>query len=273
MVKHSIKSVSASNSSHIVTAALSLILLTGFTGTTQDAGAKAIAQNTVVKQDAPKKSSEYGEMQNGKDFVATMTKVAQGANDYTFKCVISTYKDGKVIKEGGQFYYKKPNMMKMEVTNGSKKGSVAVLGTDGKVRGHLGGMLSMFSGTIGKDSNMLRSANGFSMMDSDYETLLRDLNKQLAEGSTCVVTVAPVAVASAGGVKQHVIEVYKNIDSDKDKELTQRIFVDVKSNLPEQWNLYKTEKLFSSTDWKELKVNIGLTEDDFSLRPKKNDKG
>lgn len=273
MVNHSIKSVSAFKSSHVATAALSLVLLTGFSAVTQIADAKAIAQATVAKTEAIRKSSEYGDMQNGKDFVATMTKVAQGANDYTFKCVISTYKDGKVIKEGGQFYYKKPNMMKMEVTNGAKKGAVAVLGTDGKVRGHLGGMLSMFSGTIGKDSNMLRSANGFSMMDSDYETLLRDLNKQLAEGSTCIVTVNPVAIASAGGAKQHVVEVYKNIDSDKDKELTQRIFVDVKSNLPEQWNLYRTEKLFSSTDWKDIKVNIGLTEDDFSLKPKKGAKG
>lgn len=265
---HSI--LNSANTRRCVTLALSLVVLSAVS-----AGNGATAKDEVKAQaslmhDLPKKL-EFGNMKDGRDFVTSMTKTASGAHDYTFKCVINTFRSGKVIKEEGTFYYKRPSLMKMEVTDGSKKGAVAVMGTDGKVRGHLGGMLKMFSGTVSKDSDMLKSANGFSMMDSDYDTLLKDLQKQLNEGAKCFVTTAPVTVAHTGD-KVYVLEVYKNIDSDKEKDLTQRVFIDTKTNLPEQWNLYRQDQLFSSTDWKEVKINIGLTDDVFSLKGKKEGK-
>ena len=232
---------------------------------------KDVKVQTTLMHDLPKKL-EFGHMKDGRDFVQTMSKTAESASDYTFKCVINTYRDGKVIKEEGNFYYKRPSMMKMEVTDGAKKGAVAVLGTDGKVRGHLGGMLKMFSGTIGKDSGLLKSANGFSMMDSDYETLLKDLQKQISQGSTCLVTPTPVTVAHTGE-KVYVLEVYKQVDKDKEKDLTQRVFIDQKTMLPEQWNLYKQDQLFSSTDWKDVRLNIGLSNEVFSLKGKKDKEG
>ncbi len=241
------------------------------TGAMAKQDAKDVKVSATLMHDLPKKL-EFGQMKDGKDFVTSMTKTAEHANDYTFKCIISTFRSGKVIKEEGVFYYKRPSLMKMEVTEGAKKGAVAVLGTDGKVRGHLGGMLKMFSGTIGKDSGLLKSANGFSMMDSDYDTLLKDLQRQLNEGATCLVTPSPVAVAHTGE-KVYVLEVYKNVDGDKELDLTQRVFIDQKTNLPEQWNLYKQDQLFSSTDWKEVKVNIGLSDDVFSLKGKKDKEG
>ncbi|HIA53891.1 MAG TPA: hypothetical protein EYN91_17665 [Candidatus Melainabacteria bacterium] len=232
---------------------------------------KDVKVQAALMHDLPKKL-EFGQMKDGRDFVQSMSKTAETANDYTFKCIINTFRDGKVIKEEGIFYYKRPSMMKMEVTEGAKKGAVAVLGTDGKVRGHLGGMLKMFSGTIGKDSNLLKSANGFSMMDSDYETLLRDLQKQISQGATCLVTSSPVAVAHTNE-KVYVLEVYKQVDNDKEKDLTQRVFIDPKTGLPEQWNLYKQDQLFSSTDWKDVKLNIGLSNEVFSLKGKKDKEG
>lgn len=250
---------------------LSMVVLSSVSGSI---GATAKEDKDVKVQanlmhDLPKKM-EFGQMKDGRDFVQSMSKTATSANDYTFKCVINTFRDGKVIKEEGQFYYKRPSLMKMEVTEGAKKGAVAVLGTDGKVRGHLGGMLKMFSGTIGKDSGLLKSANGFSMMNSDYETLLRDLQKQISQGATCLVTPAPVTVAHTGD-KVYVLEVYQQVDSDKQKDLTQRVFIDQKTGLPEQWNLYRQDQLFSSTDWKDVKVNIGLTNEVFSLKGKKDE--
>lgn len=250
---------------------LSLVVLSTISAGTVASAKQDVKVEASLMHDLPKKL-EFANMKDGREFVTSMTKTAERANDYTFKCAINTYRNGKVIKEQGTFYYKRPSLMKMEITEGSKKGAVAVLGSDGKVRGHLGGMLKMFSGTIGKDSGLLKSANGFSMMDSDYDTLLKDLVKQLNDGSKCVVTSSPVAVAHTNE-KVYVLEVYKNVDNDKEKDLTQRVFIDPKTNLPEQWNLYKQDQLFSSTDWKDVKVNIGLSDEVFSLKGKKDNQG
>jgi len=260
-----------SNSRRCMSMLLSLAVLSAIGTGTAATAKQDVKVEATLAHDLPKKL-EFGHMKDGKDFVQTMTKAAQGANDYTFRCVINTFRDGKVIKEEGNFYYKRPSMMKMEVTEGAKKGAVAVLGTDGKVRGHLGGMLKIFSGTIGKDSDLLKSANGFSMMNSDYETLLRDLQRQISQGSTCLVTPAPVSVAHTGE-KVYVLEVYKQVDNDKEKDLTQRVFIDQKTGLPEQWNLYKQDQLFSSTDWRDVKLNIGLSNEVFSLKGKKDKEG
>ena len=261
---------STNTRARLLTMLLSLVVLSSVSAGTQALASKDAKTEVTLMHDLPKKL-EFGNMKDGREFVSAMTKTAQSANDYTFKCAINTFRDGKVIKEQGNFYYKRPSLMKMEVTEGARKGAVAVLGTDGKVRGHLGGMLSLFSATIGKDSGMLKSANGFSMMDSDYDTLLKDLVKQLNEGSTCLVTTAPVTVAHTGD-KVYVLEVYKDINGDKEKDLTQRVFIDQKTNLPEQWNLYRQDQLFSSTDWREVRVNIGLSDDVFNLKGKKDDK-
>jgi len=255
-----------------MTMLLSAVVLCAVGGSVASAkDEKDVKVQATLSHDLPKKL-EFGQMKDGRDFVQNMSKTAEGANDYTFRCVINTFRDGKVIKEEGIFYYKRPSMMKMEVTEGAKKGAVAVLGTDGKVRGHLGGMLKIFSGTIGKDSDLLKSANGFSMMNSDYETLLRDLQRQISQGSTCLVTPAPVSVAHTGE-KVYVLEVYKQVDNDKEKDLTQRVFIDQKTGLPEQWNLYKQDQLFSSTDWRDVKLNIGLSNEVFSLKGKKDKEG
>ncbi len=254
-----------------MTMLLSLVVLSTVSAGIEAAAAKDAKVEATLMHDLPKKL-EFGNMKDGRDFVSSMTKTTERANDYTFKCIINTYRSGKVIREQGTFYYKRPSLMKMEVTEGAKKGAVAVLCPDGKVRGHLGGMLKMFSGTIGKDSGMLKSANGFSMMDSDYDTLLKDLVKQLNDGAKCIVTSAPVTVAHTGD-RVYVLEVYKNVDSDKQKDLTQRVFIDPKTNLPEQWNLYRQDQLYSSTDWKDVKVNIGLSDEVFSLKGKKDNQG
>jgi len=259
------------NARRCFTALVSLVVLSAVAGTSAATAKQDVKVEATLAHDLPKKL-EFGNMKDGKDFVQNMNKAAQSANDYTFRCVINTFRDGKVIKEEGTFYYKRPSMMRMEVTDGAKKGAVAVLGTDGKVRGHLGGMLKLFSGTVSRDSDMLKSANGFSMMNSDYDSLIKDLNKQLAEGSKCLVTTAPVTVAHTNE-KVYVLEVYKNVDKDKEQDLVQRVFIDQKTNLPEQWNLYRQDQLFSSTDWKDVKVNIGLSDEVFSLKGKKGDKG
>lgn len=267
----SLPCISANTRSRCLTMLLSMIVLSGVSAGTEAVAKKNVKIQATLMHDLPRKL-EFGSMKDGRDFVSSMTKTAERANDYTFRCVINTFRNGKVIKEEGNFYYKRPSLMKMEVTEGAKKGAVAVLGTDGKVRGHLGGMLKMFNGTIGKDSGLLKSANGFSMMGSDYDTLLKDLVRQLNDGSQCQVTSAPVTVAHTGE-KVYVLEVYKNVDEDKEKDLTQRVFIDPKTNLPEQWNLYRQDQLYSSTDWKDVKVNIGLSDEVFSLKTKKDKQG
>lgn len=210
-------------------------------------------------------STDFGDMKDAEAFIRETLKRAEAANDYSFDCKITTYKKGKAIKEGGKFYFKKPTLMRVEVTEGGKKGAVAVIGKDGKVRGHLGGLLKMFTGTLAKDSHMLRSANNYSMVESDYETLLNTLLKEIGSGYKTYVSPSPVKVDYAPD-KAYVVEIYEPGDK---KVLAQRMFVDQQSKLPEQWNLYRKGELFSVTEWRNIKVNSNLPDELFDLKYKR----
>lgn len=242
--------------------AVALVLITSFAGS----GALAVAKKAKtgsLPQDSLV-STEFGQMKEAEDFIRGVLKRAEGLTDYSFECKITTYKKGKQVKEGGNFYFKKPNLMRVEVTEGGKKGALAIVGKDGKVRGHLGGLLKMFTGTLPRDSHMLRSANNYSMVDSDFETLLKALLDDIAKGERAYVTVNPVSVAHSKE-KVFVVENYKG--ADKDRKLTQRMFIDVTNRLPDEWILYTASgEINSITDWRNVKVNSNLPDELFDIK-------
>ncbi|HEY9785387.1 MAG TPA: hypothetical protein V6D17_08300, partial [Candidatus Obscuribacterales bacterium] len=199
---------------------------------------------------------------DGTEFIASVLKAAEELKDYTFECQIVTYgKGNKATREGGRFWYKDPGLMRVEVTEGSKKGAEAVLGPDGRIRGHLGGFLKKFVTTLSKDSHFLRSANNYSMLDSDYVTLMKSLKRQLDSGARCQVTSQAVSTNSS---KSYVVEVREG--SGADTRVTQRIFINPESKLPETWILYRNGSVYSITSWRNVRCNVGLTLDVFNLK-------
>lgn len=195
---------------------------------------------------------------DGTALVKSMLARSKQMKAYSFNSTLSTYKDGKEIVETGKLYYKKPNLLRFEVIKaGKRSGSVVVRQPDGKVRGKMGGALSGVKITLSPDSKMLKSANNYSVLESDLGSLLTDAAEQLGPNKSCLVGRVP-------GLSAQVIEIVGS-----DGLVAERITVD-SANLPQEWLIFKGNSLFSKVQFANLKELASLPDELFSLDAKKS---
>jgi hypothetical protein len=241
-------------------AAALLVALYGFISPLIDASARknpAVQAASVLKVANP-----VGDTKDGSDTVDAFHSAASNLNCYSFNYAMTSFKDKSPTLETGTFYFKKPHMMKIRITAGPKKGSEAVLGPDGKVRGHLGGALSFFKATLSPDSDMLRSGNGYPMVDSDFLSLVDYLKGMLKKGDRSRVTVQPVAVDSLPK-KVLVLDMYRSGASGD--EVLKRIFLDPDTHLPLLWHDFAAGVMYSESSWSDIKPNLDLPDSFFKL--------
>jgi outer membrane lipoprotein-sorting protein len=198
---------------------------------------------------------------DGFDFLKGMSEAADALQTYSFRSHMTVFKNDKTIEENSQFYFKKPRKLRADELGPHKKGSVAVLMPGGKVKGHMGGLLSKFSGTVDAGSEWVRSANGYPLSDSDFYGMAQVMLKFAREGKKTLVTEAPVNVT--GQAKPvYVLEMYTNAAR---VELMKRAYIDPQTLLPVEWFDYKDGKLFAHTTWKDVKLNVDLSDSLFVL--------
>lgn len=200
------------------------------------------------------------EMKEGSAFINEMCKAAEALNDYSLIFETKTFKKGSSVTEKGSLYFKKPKLMRIEELGEFNKGSVAVIGKDGKARAHGGGLASLVTLTMKPDDHMLDAANGDRMEDSDFISLTNILRERLKQGSAARVSDKPIVVS---GLTEptFVLEVFRPEDP---KTVQKRVYVHPKTNLPVRWDDYDYKDPCLST-WKDVKTNIGLSDDLFKL--------
>jgi len=199
---------------------------------------------------------------DGIEFINTMQRSATAVNEYSLSYKMTVYKAHKTVEETGLYYFKKPRLMRSEVLSGPRKGALAVLGEDGKIRGHFGGLLKMFSGTIGPDSPWAKLLNGYPMVESDYLSLTHYLKSMLKSGYTSQVSNEPVSAKHVAR-KVYVLELHRKAGSGS--EIAKRVFVDPANNLPVAWEDFTNGKLSALTTWSQVKFNIALDDSKFRL--------
>ncbi|CAN5463889.1 hypothetical protein BH11CYA1_BH11CYA1_00980 [soil metagenome] len=199
-------------------------------------------------------------MKDGAALVGAMCADAQKLNDYSLVFETITFKKGESVSEKGNLYFKKPKLMRLEEIGDYKKGSVAVLGKDGRVRAHAGGMIKFVTLTLDPADKQLNAANGDRMEDSDFVSLSNVLKERLKLGQLARVSEKPVA---APGLSQPtlVLEIFK---ASEPKLVLKRVFVDPKTNLPVRWDDYDYKDPCSST-WMNVKANTGISDDLFKM--------
>lgn len=182
---------------------------------------------------------------DGSTVLQTMIERVKHLDGYVFDSSLTTYEDGKPVEETGRFFFKPPNLIRFEVIKArNRSGAVVVRQPDGKIRGHMGGIFSGIKTTLAPDSKLLRTANGFNIMDSDIESLLLAARNKLKSNVNCLA--GEVAV---GGVRPHLVELVASGGTVDD-----RIEVNWSDKVPSDWRIFHGDKLFSNARFDNLKV-------------------
>jgi outer membrane lipoprotein-sorting protein len=193
------------------------------------------------------------QIHDGASFINDMVTASAALNNYVcdYKMVVHNRKPPEI--ETGKLYFRQPRLMRGEIKTGAKRGSVAILCKDGKVRGHAGGILSWLSGTLSPDSNMLRCINGFPFVETDFASLARYLKcKMLDKGDKSLVSDQPVRTANTEA-PAYVLDTFRGPQGQE--VLLKRVYVDPKSMLPVYWEDYQEGKLYAQSYWTDLKVD------------------
>ncbi len=210
---------------------------------------KYVIENGVVIHD---------NCESGSKLIDKMLGVAAGMDNYSANYRMVVYKDSKAIQEKGTIFFRKPNLFRIEVSSGSKKGSLALLTSDGKVHCHAGGVMKYFQVAVSPNSSLVRAINGYPMVGSDFYSLVQYLKNMIKEGKGSLQTCEPICTPQSHGLN-YVLDMFIPENRNAKKPvLLKRIFVDPATYLPVFWQDYTQGKLWSESGWSAVRNNLSL---------------
>jgi outer membrane lipoprotein-sorting protein len=194
--------------------------------------------------------------EDGNNVLDGMLDRVKKLQGYVFESVLTTHDGTKTVQETGKLYFKAPNMIRFEVNKAeNRSGAVVVRQKDGVIKGHMGGLLKGIKLTLSPDSKLLKTANGFSVLDSDLASLLTYAHKEVKEGAACLVGELP---ATTG--KPHVMELV-----DKGGSVDERMLLDWAERMPQDWSIFHGDKLFSNVKFTNLQIRNDLPDSLFAF--------
>lgn len=194
-------------------------------------------------------------MRDARALIEQMHERALTISDYSLDFEMTVFKKtGGTVFEKGNFYYKKPGLIRLEETGDYKNGAVAVIGADGKARGHYGGAMRFVKLTLAPNAPELHAANGYPLNSADFLSLTVYLKRLLSEGDKARVSEHAQLV---DGLPQPslVLEIFRPGEPNL---VIKRIFINPANDLPLRWDDYDYPSQ-SITVWKNVKINCGLS--------------
>jgi len=202
----------------------------------------------------------FEKMKDGESFINNMHSKADLLSDYSLDFEIQTFKPRQTVDEFGKLFFKKPKLMRLQERGEYNRGAEAVICKDGKARAHLGGVAKFLTMTLDPGDKILNAANGDRLEDCDFVSLSMLLEHHLKNGALSRVTEKAEHV---DGIDRpvYVLELYRPSEP---KTVFKRVYVDPASSLPVRWDDYDYKFPCLST-WKNVKLNVGLSDDLFKL--------
>ncbi len=243
------------NKIHYLLIATSLLAPSGWL----TASAAVSAEQQIEKSAAASPTSFVSPSQgnDGGPMFQSLLERAQSLKGYLFESTLTTFKDGRTIKEIGKVYFKRPNLLRFEVVSGgNRSGAVVVRQADGSVKAKMGsGLFGAVKLSLSPTSRMLRTANGFNVLDSDFATLIKSSLKSSAK---MLATKAPTQYSSSG--RAYVLETYE-----PDGAVSQRIAIDPEQKLPLEWSIFKDGHISSVMRLSNIQIKPDISDDYFVL--------
>ncbi len=214
----------------------------------------AFAQQAELSLSHSESLLNNGATSDGKPALKSMLEKTQRLKAYKFETVLTTNVKGKEITETGRLFFKSPNLIRFEALKaGKRSGAIVVRQSDGKIRGKMGGALGGIKVTLAPDSKLLKTSNGFSVLESDLGSLLSLAFEKMTANTRCLA-------GKAKSISNQIIELV-----DKDNGLVFRMAVKEPERLPEQWSIFLDGKLFSTAKFVGLQVLQDLPDSIFAL--------
>lgn len=197
---------------------------------------------------------------DGHSFFDTLVKTTERFDDYQFDSNLIFADTNKT--NGGLVYFKKEDLVKIIVkSTGVKNGSIVVRQPDGTIKAAGGPHLRFLKMTLSDDSHLLQLPNGYNAIKSDFLSLLLGIKQMLVAGGMVKVTSKPLLVNRLHQ-NVHILEVSSGSTPSL---LAARIFVDPRTNVPVEWDVFRDGSLLSTAYFNNFKANIGLKDDFFRL--------
>ena len=200
-------------------------------------------------------------VQDGSQLIDQMLSAALNLSAYSANYRMKVYKGKQTLNEEGRVYFRKPKLLRLEVIQGSRKGALAILAKDGKIHGHLGGLLRVFSGTVSADSGLAKTINDYPMADTDFYSLAAYLKNMLKQGDLSLKTI-DVKQTNKINSLTYILDMYSAAKPTK-LLLLKRIYVNPKTYLPMFWEDYIDGKIWSESSWQNVNTNLSLPDNFF----------
>ena len=190
--------------------------------------------------------SSYGE-----DVLSRWKRSFDKISTYRCKCIYRSEFDGVIEERVYNYYFKKPKLIRMEITSGKDKGSVAVY-KDGKVRAHKGGILSFIVLTFDVRDKMVCDRRGKGMDTTDWGYVIEEMERASKAGRMKVWR------GKLEGKEVYVMEADLGETSD-------RIYLSADTLIPLRREGLERGKVVSYEIYKDVELNVPLDDKLFKL--------
>jgi len=203
----------------------------------------------AVLSNAPAYSADRPVEKNVKAFLNNLENAIYKMDTYKCKMFSESWKRKKHEYKIMEFYFKKPNLMRMDVLEGDKAGSVVLLNKEGKIRGKNSmGMKKTLKPTDGR----LKNLRGATFMQSSLLDMLDRLKAHVLERG-CKATLMEEECMKRPAYHLHI----EHNDAD-DPVTFEEVWYDKGTYFIIKKIKYEGNAKVADTVWEDCQINIPL---------------
>lgn len=190
------------------------------------------------------------------EFLQVLEKAINGMHTYDCLMISENRKGKRHEEKTSRLRFKKPNLMRLDVVKGRKRGSSVVLDADGRIRGkNFWGLRQ----TLKPTDKRLKNIRGYTFLNASLLDKVERLKKHILD-TGCAATLTEEKFEGKNAYRLHIAH------KDKDNPVTSEdVWFDMESLFLLKNIKYEGEGIVSDVTWREIKMDIPLEDSLFKL--------